>query len=183
MAGSGSFTAKTISQSASSCALGGVDNCLRVGDPGGEPDESQEVFRLLFVTDGDTSEAFNSSEEAFDDVAIPVTNAVVTIFGLSSWVRSDAGFRLGLAYLLTDRIAVVSGVGQHVLRAKSVEQHRSLRSVTLLARREQQPHRPPLPIDRRMHLGGQASARTAEATPVVCLLFFSAARRREPAAD
>lgn len=113
------------------------------GDELGEPEEADEVSCFLFIACGDTAAFFETSEDAFDDVASFVPSTVVAFLDFSGRVGTDA--RLGLESLdpPADRVAIVGGVGNDELdlTGREVRQQRfGLRRIAPLAWRQHAIH-------------------------------------------
>jgi hypothetical protein len=150
---------------------------------GGEPYDAEVVFGFLFVACGNATEPFNPSEESLDDISITIANPVITLFDVASWVGRNAGLAASLTHLLTNPVAVIGCVGDHMSWAKTRQQGRSLKCIASMTRCERDAQRTATTIDGGVHFRCQSAARAAEASSLVGLFFFSPDRRREPQAD
>ena len=143
---------------------------------GGEPDEAGEVGGLLLVPRRHAAALLDPAEEPPDHVAVPVPRLVVAPLALAGRVRLHARAGPSSASPAADRVAVVRGVGEHMLRAQPLQQRRGLRGVAAPARRDDQPQRAARAAHRGVQLGRQPPARAAEAPPRVGVGFFPAGR-------
>lgn len=120
---------------------------------GGEPDEACEVGRFFVITGGGSAESFEAVEEAFDDVAVAISLAVVAFLDASRADRLDAGLGVQLFDAGANRVAVVARIGDDVsdlVRLELREQPVRLRGVVARAGREGESQQSAAAIDGRM---------------------------------
>src|SRR5262245_17458349 len=105
---------------------------FEMNEQGRQPDKAEEVRCLLFVAGGDATESFDGAEEPLDDISIAVPDFVVVFAGLPCFVGADAGFPMRVANFFPDRVAVVSGVGNHMRGMQPFQESLGLGSIARL---------------------------------------------------
>ena len=76
------------------------------------------------------------------------------------------------------RVAVVGGIGEHMLGPQSVQQRRGLRGVAALAGRNDHPTQPAVLAHAGVELSRQPAAGSAQAASRVGVFFFSSGKRQ-----
>ena len=125
-------------------------------------EEGEEVACGFVVAGRNASALFESREQTFDVVAFAIQLSVVWSLNLAIAL----GRNNGLASLIVDHpqhlVAIVSLVGNDLLRRESFQQRRGLSDVMRLTGCQQKLHRVAKSVAGRMNLRTEASTRPAE---------------------
>lgn len=103
---------------------------------GSEPCEAKVVRCLLFISCCDSTEAFDSAKESFNDVAVSVACAIVPFFDVSRRIGRNAGLPSRLSDLFSDRIAIVRCISDNMFWMQLRQQSFCLRCVTAVPGRK-----------------------------------------------
>lgn len=126
--------------------------------------EAHEGGERLLATQGDASEAFELVEEALDLMTLLVECPIDRWSALAGWIGLD--LRLGLEIGCDEcpqPIGIISGVRNDMAdAAEPGQQAFCLRAISSLTAGRMDAQRQAERIDRRMQLGCQAAARTAD---------------------
>lgn|GEM_PF-4930419 len=147
----------------------------------GEPDESGEVDRFLFVASRHSSTSFDSSKESFDLIAVPVDLFVVSFLHFACRVGFDADFCSELPAPLANGIRVICSISNNPLDLTTLELFEelfTLRSVATLTGCENKVDQFSSPARYGVQFCRQSSSTPAETATLVSLVFFSFVSRR-----
>jgi hypothetical protein len=134
-------------------------------------DEREERLGEFVVARGDASEMFETSEEAFDQIACPVEIAIERPWGETVGAGRNNRLSARGFNLSHEVIGVVPLVGNHGLSRQMFDQLGGVINVGKLSCRQNHPQRIAQGVDRDMEFGAQSAPR---ATNFLTPSFFLA---------
>lgn len=135
----------------------------------GQMNEGQERLGQFVIARGDTPEVFDASEEAFDQIAVPIEMTIEAALGDSIGAGRNDGLRPRRFDHGNEVVGIVPLVGNYGLCRQVFDRLGSTADVGNLTRREDDPQWITQGIDHDMQLAGQSAAR---ATDFLTARFF-----------